>query len=107
MKGTEDEIMLNLTYEHNASAVTEKAKYRAGSIRLMRLKFEGSSLTTEGTTYSKKTLIFDCAGIYEDWSALEEVDGNDIVKVSLRVRYSTADSLKYDMTIVNALSALA
>ena len=105
-KFTNDEIILKLTYEHNASAVTEKAKYRDGSTRLIRLLFEGSAVGTPGTTYSNKTLIIDLAGVYEDWSALEDQNGNDVVTATLRCRYSDTDTLKADVTIVNELSAL-
>ena len=107
IKFTEDEIILNLTYEHNASAVTEKAKYRDGSTRLIRLKFEGSAFTTAGTDYTYKTLIIDVAGVYEDWSMLQDQDGNDVVTATLRVRNSPADTLKAEYTVVNELSALA
>jgi len=99
------EIVLEMQYEHNASAVTEKAKYRDQSIRLVRLDFEGSSLATSGT-YSKKTLRIDLAGVYEDWSVLEDEDGNDYVTATLRCRYSSADTLFADFTVVNELSAL-
>jgi len=105
-KFTEDEIVLQLTYEHNASAVAEKAKYQAGTIRLIRLQFEGSDVTTAGTDYSKKTLILDFAGVYEEWSGLEEKDGSDVVTAILRCRYSSADSLKFQATAVNELSTL-
>jgi hypothetical protein len=105
-KQTGDEIVLNLIYEHNASAVLEKAQYRDNSTRLVRLKFEGSSFTTAGTTYSKKTLIVDLAGVYEDWGTLDERDGNDVVEATIRARYSVADDLKAEVTIVNALTVL-
>ena len=104
-KFTADEIILSLNYEHNASAVTEKAKYRAGSTRLIRLIFEGSDLATAGV-YSKKTLIIDLAGVYEDWSALEDSDGNDTVTATVRCRYSRVDTLKAEITIVNELTTL-
>lgn len=106
VKFTTDEITLELTYEHNASAVTEKAAYRAGTTRLVRLQFTGSALTTAGTTYSVKTMIIDLAGVYEDWSELGENNGNDIVTATLRCRYSSTDALKADVTIVNELTAL-
>jgi hypothetical protein len=106
IKFTTDEIVLNMTYEHNASAVTEKAKYRDQSTRLVRLKFEGSDWTTAGTTYSKKTMIIDLAGVYEDWSVLQDQDGNDVVTATLRCRYSSADALKAEVVIANLLSAL-
>jgi len=112
VKFTEDEIILNLTYEHNASALTEKAKYQAGSVRNIRLKFEhGTAMTTVGTDYTYKTLIIDVAGVYEDWSVLQDQDGNDVVTATLRVRYALASgaapALKFGATIVNELSALA
>lgn len=106
IKFVEDEITLDLTYEHDANAVLEKAEYRAGNTRLFRLLFEGSDVATPGTTYSKKTLILDFAGVYQDWSGLEDNEGNDAVTADVRVRQSDADSLKMDVTVVNELSAL-
>ena len=47
------------------------------------------------------------AGVYEDWSVLQDQDGNDVVTATLRVRYSPADTLKAEYTVVNELSALA
>jgi hypothetical protein len=105
VKFVKDEIILSLTYEHNTSAVSEKADYRSGATRLVRLLFEGSNLATAGS-YSKKTLQIDLAGVYEDWSELQDQDGNDVVTATLRVRYSSADTLKADVTVVNELSAL-
>jgi hypothetical protein len=105
IKFTMDEIVLTMTYEHNASAVAEKAKFRAGDVRLIRVNFTGSALGTPGT-YNDKTMIWDLAGIYEDWAELSENEGNDVVEVTFRVRYSGADSLKADVTIVNELTAL-
>jgi hypothetical protein len=104
-KFTEDEIILRLTYEHNASAVAEKVFYGTNVTRLFRLLFEGSDLATAGT-YSKKTLQIDLAGRYDDWSILDEVNGNDIVEATIRCRYSIADALKLEYLLVNELTAL-
>jgi len=105
IKFTSDDIVLTMTYEHNTSAVAEKAKYRAGDTRLVRLLFEGADLATSGV-YSKKTLQIDLAGVYEDWSALEDQDGNDVITATLRCRYSSTDALKAEATVVNELSVL-
>jgi hypothetical protein len=105
IKFTADDIVLTMTYEHNSDAVTEKAKYRAGDTRLVRLLFNGSALTTAGT-FTYKTLRLDLAGVYEDWSTLEDQDGNDVVTATLRVRYSSTDALKAEAVVVNELSAL-
>jgi hypothetical protein len=104
-KFTRDDIVLTMTYEHNGSAVTEKAKFRDGSTRLVRLLFAGSALTTEGT-FANKTLRIDLTGVYEDWSALEDQDGNDVVTATLRVRYGETDSSKADIVVVNELANL-
>jgi len=106
-KFTGDEIMLNVTYEHNASAVSEKDNYQAGTARQIRLLCTGTALTTTGTAYANKTLIIDVAGVYEDWSALEENDGNDIINASLRVRYDETAGLKAKITVVNEAASLA
>ena len=98
--------MLNVTYEHNASAVAQKAIYRAGTPQQYRLKFTGSDLTTTGA-YAVKTLLIDVAGVYEDWSALEEQDGNDIVNATIRVRYDADAALKAKITVVNESASLA
>lgn len=105
-KFTPDEITLEMTYEHNAAAVTEKANYRSGATRLVRIKCEGAAVETAGTSYSVKTLLIDLAGVYEDWSALDDNDGNDVVNATLRCRYSVADTLKAQITVVNELAAL-
>lgn len=102
---SDEEIVMKLTYEHNASAVAEKAKYRAGTVRLFRLLFEGPALATPGS-YTNKTLQIDCAGIYEDWAGLGDYEGNDVVEATVRVRYSPTDALKLEYTIVNELTAL-
>lgn len=104
-KFTRDDIVLTMTYEHNATAITEKGKYRDGSTRLVRLLFNGTALTTAGT-YTYKSLIVDLAGVYEDWSTLEDQDGNDVVTATLRCRYSSADALKAEIVVVNELANL-
>jgi len=106
IKFTRDEIVLNMTYEHNASAVTEKAKYRDQSTRLVRLHFIGSDWTTDGTVYDEENLIIDLAGVYEDWSVLQDQDGNDVVTATLRCRYSSTDTLKAEIVIANLLATL-
>ena len=106
-KITGDDIVINLTYEHNASAASEKDNYQAGTPRQIRVKFEGTDLTTTGTAYSKKTLLLDMAGTYEDWSPLGDNDGNDIIEATLRVRYDEDAALKFEAVVVNEAASLA
>lgn len=103
--GDIEALVLKLTYEHNASAVAEKAKYRSKTDRLIRLMFEGSALGTPGV-WNNKTLQIDLAGFYNQWDPLDENQGNDIVKAEFIVAYNTVAALKADFTIVNELTVL-
>lgn len=103
---TRPEVTLELTFEHNASAVTEKGKWRDETVRLIRIDFEGSDLTTAGSSHSVKLLRLDLAGKYEDFGALEDQDGNDTVTATLRGLYSATDSIFGEITVVNELSSL-
>lgn len=106
VKSVAPEVTLNITFEHDSTSVAEKAAWRAGTGRLVRLLFEGSSLGTPGTTYSKKTLIIDLAGKYETFDALGDQDGNDIVTATFRARYSSTDSLFAEIKVVNELTTV-
>jgi len=100
------DAVLNLKYEHNASAVTEKAAWRAETARLIQLKVTGSTLTTSGTTYSVKTLILNMAGKYETFEALSDENGNSIVNCTFRVSYDETDDTVFEAIVVNQLAAL-
>jgi len=100
------DIALELTFEHNSTAVAEIANWRAETARLVRLIFEGSSVATAGTDYSKKTLIIDVAGKWSKFSKLDERDGNDIVTGTLDVAYNSTASHYAEIVVVNELSSL-
>jgi hypothetical protein len=99
------EVVLNMTFEHNASAVGQKTIWRGPTKRLIRLETTGDALTTSGT-HSTKKLRIDLAGFYSDWSKLGERDGNDIYEVEFTARYISGDSLFCEILVVNELSAL-
>lgn len=100
------EISLKLTFIHNSSAVSEISKWRSEAVRLLRLKWEGSSVSTPGTTYSKKTLIVDMAGKWEAFETLDEQEGNDVISGTFRPFYSSADALFAQIIVVNELASL-
>ena len=100
------EITLEITFEHDGTATAEKAKWRSEDTRLTRLLFEGSTVSTPGTSYSKKTLIIDLAGRWEKFGVLGEQDGDDIVTGTLRARYSSTDALFGQFVVVNELSSV-
>ncbi len=102
------EVTVALTFEHNASAVAEKAKWRAQTRRHIRLQFDGSALATAGTSYSTKALRINLAGKWETFEALSDEDGNDTVTGTFRARSeeSGADDEFCSIYVVNDLSAL-
>lgn len=100
-----DEMILSITFEHDASAVTEKAAWLAGSERGLRLLFQGAALASAGT-YTYKSLIIDVYGKWMNFEPLDESDGNDTVTGEFRIGYSSAAAKKGTIIVVNELSAL-
>jgi hypothetical protein len=96
---------LQVTYEHNATAVAEKAAWRAGTARLLRMQFPGSNLTTPGT-YTTKLLRIDLPGRYESFDALESDNGNSIVRATFRAGYNAVSGLAPTITVVNQLASV-
>lgn len=89
IKQVQPEIILDVTFEHEDSAVAEKAFWRANTSRLLQLKFEGTALSDAvGGTYAVKTYIINLCGKWEKFSPLDEIDGNDVIKGTFRARYN-------------------
>ena len=98
VKQTQPEIMVSFTFEHNDDAVAEIAAWRANTARLIRLEFENSD--------ASKTLTIDMAGRWDNFEKIGERDGNDIVTGNFRVRYVPADTLFFEIDVVNGLASL-
>ena len=96
--------VLRMSFEHDANAAAEYAKFVAQTTRLVRIKHEGSALT--GSTYSKKPFMIDFAGRYTAFPPFEAQDGDDIVNVELQAGYNTTADLFCRFLLVNALAAV-
>ncbi len=105
-KIAEPEVTLGVTFEHDATSAAEKVAWRANTARQVRLKINGSALTTAGSGYTYKTLIVDLAGKWETFDKIDEQDGNDIVTGTLRARYNSTAALFAEFVVVNELSSL-
>ena len=101
------EIVLQVTFEHNAAAITEIANARAETPRLLRVQFDGPAVATPGTTYSNKTLILDMAGKWELFDPIGDQDGNSIRTANFRARYNSVAAFFAQFVAVNELAALA
>lgn len=97
------EITLDITFEHDGTAVTEKAACKAKTMRLIRIYWEGSLLTDAVT---KRKLTIDMAGKWASFDVIDEKDGNDIVVGHFNVREVTAESLYCSLVVINQLTAL-
>lgn len=105
-KCTLPEFLLDVTFEHDATAVAEKVAWRAQTARAIQLKAVGSAVATPGTTYSNKTMIINLAGKWEKFDIIGEQNGNDIVKGTLRGRYNAANAKLGNIIIVNELTSV-
>lgn len=101
------EIMLDVTFEHDASSVAEIAAWRAKTPRMIRLQSTGTAISN-GSVYTAKTLRIDLCGHWETFSKIDEQDGNDIVTGTLRATLNTTPTpdLFCNIYVVNTLSAL-
>lgn len=98
VKLTQPEVILQITFEHNTNAIAEKANWRAGTARVIRLEFDGSAATKE--------LLIDIVGKWESFEALGERDGNDIVTGVFRGRYNATAAHFFDVVVRNNLASL-
>jgi len=100
------EVLLRVTFEHDATSVAEKANWRAQTARLLRLLWQGSALGTPGTTYTYKSLIVDLAGKWDSFEKIGEDNGNDIVTGTFRARYDATSNSFAQIVVVNELASL-
>lgn len=104
-KGTEPEVTLEVTFEHDGTATAEKTNWRNQTNRLVQLKVEGAALSVAGA-YTYKTFIANLAGKWESFDALDSINGNDVVKGVLRCKYNSTPDLFATFIIVNELTTL-
>ena len=103
---TGPEVTLEITFEHNASAVAERDKWLLEAQRQIRLEFIGSALATPGTAYTYKTLRVDLSGKWENFGTIGDRDGNDIVTGTFRARIEEGGALFGQFIVVNELAAI-
>ena len=102
----DDPITGELILEHDASAETEIGFARTETIRLVRMTWDGTALTTAGSAYTYKTLRIDLAIRYTAVPEVSDEDGDDIVTLPFQVVWSSAASLAAQIVLVNELTAI-
>lgn len=99
------EVVLNITFEHDAAPVAQKVLWRAGTARQIRVEFTGPALVTPAAE-SNKRLTIDMAGKWEKFDKIGEQNGNDIMQGTFRARYNATAALFVEVVVVNELAAL-
>jgi hypothetical protein len=97
IKQTTPEVTLQITFEHDTTAVAEKAAWRAQTPRIISLLFTG----TDG-----KSLAIDIAGKWASFDVLGEQDGNDIVSGTFVGYYNSTVGGMFQVAIANLLNPL-
>ena len=105
IKGVRPEISLDITFEHDSISTAEKVFWRAGTPRLIQMKFEGSALGTPGT-YTYKTLIINLAGKWTKFTKIGERDGNDIITGTFVAGYDPTKADVGNIIVVNLLATI-
>lgn len=109
LKQTLPEITLEITFEHESSAIAEKKAWRLKQTRLIQLRCEGSSLTSPSTDapYDTNIFIANLAGRWEKFGILETDDvGDDTVKGTFRVRYNSEAARFCQFILANQVAVM-
>lgn len=102
IKQVQPEIVMDITFEHDGTSQAEKAAWRAGTTRLIQVKFEGTTLSDAvGGTYAVKTFIINLTGKWEKFTPLDEQDGDDIVTGTFRARYNATSASYAEFVLAN------
>jgi hypothetical protein len=103
---TMPEITCELTFRHDATGVAEIAAWKAETPRQISIKFEGTALTTAGTTFDASTLAINMAGLWESFGKIDEQDGLDVVSGTFRARYDSTCSKFAEILVCNLNSTM-
>jgi len=94
-----------LLLEHDTTGEAELGFARAGTVRLLQVRFTGAALTTAGTSWTYKTLQAQFAIQYTEVPSLDDQDGNDVIELPWRQVYS--DSIPGQIVVINSNSTIA
>jgi len=100
------EVELTVKLQHDAAAVAEKAAWRAGTVRKIRMDFTGTTVATSGAAYDAKHLIIDMSGKWDDWDVLDDEDGVSTVEGTFICKYDPVTTHFFTATVVNTVAAL-
>jgi hypothetical protein len=98
-----------LTYLHDAASngnTGAKKTFRDQTPKLLSIDLEGGTVTSAGTTYNTKHVIFNLPIKFTKVSVLEDSDGVDIVSFDWESRYNATKGDAGQIIVVNELASL-
>jgi len=98
------DVTLDMTLEVDGTSVAERGYWESGATRMIRIDFNGTTLSETGSSYSNKLLRIDVPVRYLSWDALGDNDGNDVWAISAMGIYS-ATAGGPTLTVVNDTQA--
>lgn len=95
---------LELKWEHDTTAIDEKAHWRNDAVRLVQVNVAGAAYVTPGTGTmfsGKKGMRINFPGRYTKFNALDSEDGNSIVVATLRGGYDETSGKLLSLVVAN------
>lgn len=96
-------IELGVTYDINATSLTEWGKYGSKGIRKIRLDNTGATI---GAGTAKYLTRFDMVGLYMPFGKPTEKNGKSTFAGTLTVGYDITDTTPFSMFLANTLATL-
>lgn len=110
IKRVDDEITLDVAFEHNSTAEAAKTAWRNQTEQVIQIKTLGSALssTDAGATYDTKAFVMNLYGKWQTFGAdgLEEQDGDNIYRGTFKVAYCSTPDNKMRFIIANETATL-
>jgi hypothetical protein len=106
VKMSRPETTCEIVLEHSTAAIAEKAKWRAGTSRYIRIVNTGPATAVPGSGYGKKMLHIEMGGRWDKFGGLEDQDDDDIVTGTFRVLYNVAAASAGQIIVVNELDTV-
>jgi len=100
------QIACAISMYQNAAALAEYDAWLAGTPRLVRIRIDGPTLTSAGTTYSQKAIILNMPGTWVKFPSPDEIEGAEVLAGQFRPAYDPTAGIGPSITVVNELAAL-
>ena len=91
---------VELTLEHNANGATEVAAWRAGTVRLIRIKADNGVATT-----GNRQIVLDMGVAWTDDPEFDQEDGIELVVMKGALEYDSGMGGAFIASVINALAA--